>query len=99
MDLEGIVCKRKDSPYKVTEKPSRNSRTSVNRILCLYTCFGHSPGDDFVRRWEVTSLFHPAEVWAKGTLVAGARNSIAGQAKDALDGYLTQFSADYYKQN
>jgi ATP dependent DNA ligase domain len=24
MDLEGIVCKRKDSPYKVTEKPSRH---------------------------------------------------------------------------
>jgi ATP-dependent DNA ligase len=23
MGLEGIVCKRKDSPYKVTEKPSR----------------------------------------------------------------------------
>jgi len=23
MDLEGIVCKRKDSPYKVTQKPSR----------------------------------------------------------------------------
>ena len=23
MDLEGIVCKRKDSPYKVTEQPSR----------------------------------------------------------------------------
>jgi bifunctional non-homologous end joining protein LigD len=23
MDLEGIVCKRKDPPYKVTEKPSR----------------------------------------------------------------------------
>jgi ATP-dependent DNA ligase len=23
MDLEGIVCKMKDSPYKVTEKPSR----------------------------------------------------------------------------
>ena len=23
MDLEGIVSKRKDSPYKVTEKPSR----------------------------------------------------------------------------
>ena len=23
MDLEGIVCKRKDSPYKVTERPSR----------------------------------------------------------------------------
>jgi bifunctional non-homologous end joining protein LigD len=23
MDLEGIVCKRKDSPYKVTEKPSK----------------------------------------------------------------------------
>jgi ATP-dependent DNA ligase len=23
IDLEGIVCKRKDSPYKVTEKPSR----------------------------------------------------------------------------
>jgi bifunctional non-homologous end joining protein LigD len=36
MDLEGIVCKRKDSPYKVTEKPSRhwikvkNSRYSQN---------------------------------------------------------------------
>jgi len=25
MDLEGIVCKRKDSPYKVTEQPSRYS--------------------------------------------------------------------------
>ena len=24
MDLEGIVCKRKDSPYKVKEKPSRH---------------------------------------------------------------------------
>jgi ATP-dependent DNA ligase len=24
MDLEGIVCKRKDSPYKITEKPSRD---------------------------------------------------------------------------
>jgi ATP-dependent DNA ligase len=24
MDLEGIVCKRKDSPHKVTEKPSRH---------------------------------------------------------------------------
>jgi len=24
MDLEGIVCKRKDSPYHVTEKPSRH---------------------------------------------------------------------------
>jgi bifunctional non-homologous end joining protein LigD len=24
MDLEGIVCKRKDSPYKVTENPSRH---------------------------------------------------------------------------
>jgi bifunctional non-homologous end joining protein LigD len=23
MDLERIVCKRKDSPYKVTDKPSR----------------------------------------------------------------------------
>jgi ATP-dependent DNA ligase len=23
MDLEGIVCKRKDSPYKVTDKSSR----------------------------------------------------------------------------
>jgi bifunctional non-homologous end joining protein LigD len=23
MDLEGIVCKRKDSPYKVTDRPSR----------------------------------------------------------------------------
>jgi bifunctional non-homologous end joining protein LigD len=23
MDLEGIVCKRKDSPYKVTDEPSR----------------------------------------------------------------------------
>ena len=24
MDLEGIVCKRKDSPYHVTDKPSRH---------------------------------------------------------------------------
>jgi hypothetical protein len=24
MDLEGIVCKGKDSPYKATEKPSRH---------------------------------------------------------------------------
>jgi len=23
LDLEGIVCKQKNSPYKVTEKPSR----------------------------------------------------------------------------
>src|SRR6476660_7887958 len=24
MDLEGIVCKRKDSPYKASEQPSRH---------------------------------------------------------------------------
>jgi ATP-dependent DNA ligase len=24
MDMEGIVCKRKDSPYKATERPSRD---------------------------------------------------------------------------
>jgi hypothetical protein len=30
MDLEGIVCKRKDSPYKVREKPSRiGSRSRI----------------------------------------------------------------------
>jgi ATP-dependent DNA ligase len=34
MDLEGVVCKRKDSPYKATEKPSpywtkvKNARNS-----------------------------------------------------------------------
>ena len=46
MDLEGIVCKRKDSPYKVTEKPSRywikvkNSRYSQleGREELLSTC-------------------------------------------------------------
>jgi ATP-dependent DNA ligase len=36
MDLEGIVCKERNSPYKVTEKPSRywikvkNARYSQN---------------------------------------------------------------------
>ena len=30
MDLEGIVCKRKDSAYKVMEKPSRYSITVKN---------------------------------------------------------------------
>jgi len=24
LDLEGMVCKRKDSPYRVTENPSRD---------------------------------------------------------------------------
>jgi bifunctional non-homologous end joining protein LigD len=44
MDLEGIVCKRKDSPYKVTEKPSRywikvkNSRYSQLVLLCYKRC-------------------------------------------------------------
>ena len=38
MDLEGIVCKRKDSPYRVTERPSRywikvkNSRYSQAEV-------------------------------------------------------------------
>jgi ATP-dependent DNA ligase len=31
MDLEGIICKRKDSPYKVTEKPSRHWIKVKNR--------------------------------------------------------------------
>jgi ATP-dependent DNA ligase len=40
MDLEAIVCKRKDSPYEVTEKPSRhwikvkNSRYSQLERRC-----------------------------------------------------------------
>ena len=30
MDLEGVVCKRKDSPYKVTERPSHHWITVRN---------------------------------------------------------------------
>jgi ATP-dependent DNA ligase len=43
MDLEGIVCKQKDSPYKVTERPSRhwikvkNSRYSATQLRHLKT--------------------------------------------------------------
>jgi hypothetical protein len=40
-----------------------------------------------------------ATVWDKGTLVTGTRSDIAGQVKDVLDLFLTQFSVDYYKQN
>jgi len=31
MDLEGMVCKRKNSPYRVTEKPSPNWIKVKNR--------------------------------------------------------------------
>jgi bifunctional non-homologous end joining protein LigD len=47
MDLEGIVCKRKDSPYKVTEKPSRcwiKVKNSHNSQL-------EGPEELFERRW------------------------------------------------
>jgi bifunctional non-homologous end joining protein LigD len=40
MDLEGIVCKRKDSPYKVTEKPSRYWIKIKNR------CYSQQEGRD-----------------------------------------------------
>jgi ATP-dependent DNA ligase len=48
MDLEGIVCKRKDSPYKVTEKPSRhwikikNSRYSSWKVVKSFLSAGRS---------------------------------------------------------
>jgi len=36
MELEGIVCKRKDSPYHVTEKGSRIQTTSHRESMERY---------------------------------------------------------------
>jgi len=42
MDLEGIVCKHKDSPYKVTEKPSphwiKSRMLRIHRPLDVKSC-------------------------------------------------------------
>ena len=48
MDLEGIVCKRKDSPYKVTEKPSRHWIKGIKNPM-----YSQLKGR--------LDLFHPAE--------------------------------------
>jgi ATP-dependent DNA ligase len=40
MDLEGIVCKQKNSPYNVTEKPSRywiNVAALQSAVVSFYT--------------------------------------------------------------
>jgi len=50
--------------------------------------------------WKsVVGVARIAGVWERSALVTGTRDSIARQVKDAVDSYLTQFSADYYKQN
>ncbi len=46
---------------------------------------------------EVT--FAMATVWDIGTLLTGGRTSIRQQVKDEIDELLTEFAADYYKQN
>ncbi len=40
-----------------------------------------------------------ATVWYKGQLLVGTRTSIRQQVKDEIDEALTQFAADYYRQN
>jgi hypothetical protein len=46
---------------------------------------------------EVT--FAMATVWEIGTVLSGSRTSIRQQVKDEIDELLTEFAADYYRQN
>ncbi len=43
--------------------------------------------------------FAMATVWDIGTLLTGSRTSIRQQVKDEIDELLTEFAADYYRQN
>jgi hypothetical protein len=55
MDLEGIVCKRKDSPYKVTEKPSRYrikvKSPKYSQLGQVNSCPGGTVSIDASRDW------------------------------------------------
>ena len=46
---------------------------------------------------EVT--FTMATVWDRGELLSGSRRSIRQLVKDSIDEKLTEFAADYYRQN
>ncbi len=46
---------------------------------------------------EVT--FKMAMVWNSGGLLVGSRRSMRQQVKDSIDEKLTEFAADYYRQN
>jgi len=46
---------------------------------------------------EVALTF--ATVWYEGALLRGPRESIRQQVKDSIDELLTEFAADYYRQN
>ena len=46
---------------------------------------------------EVT--FALATVWDRGTLLGGSRRDMRQQVKDSIDELLTEFAADYYRQN
>ena len=46
---------------------------------------------------EVT--FAMATVWDEGKLLGGPRSSIRQRVKDEIDELLTEFAADYYRQN
>ena len=63
MDLEGIVCKRKDSPYKVTDKPyrywiqvknSRYSQMEVSFIASRCRDIDPADGDWLISFFQIT---------------------------------------------
>jgi hypothetical protein len=66
MDLEGMVCKRKDSPYRVTEKPSpywikvKNRRYSqagdLNCTLFELIWFSWCDSSSSVTFWKASCL-------------------------------------------
>ena len=46
---------------------------------------------------EVT--FDLATIWSRGKILGGPRTSMRQQVKDEIDEQLTEFAADYYRQN
>ena len=44
-------------------------------------------------------IFTMAAVWSRGYLMGGPRSSIRQQVKDEIGEKLTEFAADYYRQN
>ncbi len=112
LESQMLVGLRRDIPglaVRESALPSLYLRVTVSRVTVEGGQeFGFSADVMLGMKRPVTILddvgvgevtFAMATVWERGVLLFGPRTSIRQQVKDSIDEKLTEFAADYYRQN
>ncbi len=105
LESQILVGLRRDIPrLAIRESSSPYLYLQVTVVRATYEGGGEGGFAAFVslemkRPVTILGAWTVATVWSDGVLLFGSREYIRQQVKDSIDEKLTEFAADYYRQN